>query len=144
MSPQAERPDEEVENGSVEAVSSGAETGAEQAVESDVPPSVEDLQVKVEENWDRYLRTAAELQNVRKRAARDVDSARKFALERFGREMLAVKDSLELGMASADSASVETLLEGSTATLKLLSTALQQFGIEHPFVRLETALSHNN
>ncbi len=89
----------------------------------------EELQAKADENWERYLRAAAELQNVRKRAQRDVENARKFALERFGRELLAVRDSLEMGLA-ADNASVDSLLEGSGATLKLLSNAMQQFGIE--------------
>lgn len=130
MSPQAKRPDDEIEDDPVEASSGEVETETERALESGAEPSVDDLQAKVDENWDRYLRTAAELENVRKRATRDVESAHKFALERFGKEMLAVKDSLEMGMAAADNASVESLLEGSTATLKLLANALQQFGIE--------------
>ncbi|MDH3989434.1 MAG: nucleotide exchange factor GrpE, partial [Gammaproteobacteria bacterium] len=40
-----------------------------------------ELQAKADENWDKYLRAAAELENVRKRAARDVENAHKFALE---------------------------------------------------------------
>ena len=85
---------------------------------------------KADENWDRYLRAVAELENVRKRTARDVENAHKFALERFGKELLAVRDTLEMGLAAAEGASVETLLEGKEATLKLLTTVLQQFGIE--------------
>jgi molecular chaperone GrpE len=91
---------------------------------------LEQAQVKAAENWDRYLRTAAELENVRKRAARDVENAHRFALERFGRELLAVRDSLEMGLAAGDNASVESLLEGSEATLKILGMTMQQFGIE--------------
>ncbi len=75
------------------------------------------------------MRASAELENVRKRAARDVENARKFALERFARELLAVKDSLEMGLAAAENATVDSLLEGKAATLKLLSNTLQQFGI---------------
>ena len=85
---------------------------------------------KAEENWDRYLRAAAELDNVRKRAARDVEIAHKFALERFGKELLAVRDTLEMGLAAADNATVESLIEGKNATLKLLTTVMSQFGIE--------------
>jgi molecular chaperone GrpE len=85
---------------------------------------------KAEENWDRYLRAAAELDNVRKRAARDVENAHKFALERFGKELLAVRDTLEMGLAAADNATVESLIEGKNATLKLLTTVMGQFGIE--------------
>jgi molecular chaperone GrpE len=90
---------------------------------------LEKAQGAADENWDRYLRTAAELENVRKRSSRDVESAHRFALERFGRELLAVRDSLEMGIA-AEGASIESLLEGSEATLKILSTTMQQFGIE--------------
>ncbi len=91
--------------------------------------SVDDLKAKAEENWDRYLRAAAELDNVRKRAARDVEKARRFALERFARELLEVRDSLEMGLEASDEAGVEALLAGSRATLKLLTTTMEQFGV---------------
>ncbi len=91
---------------------------------------VAELQAKADENWDRYLRAAAEADNVRKRAARDVENARKYALENFGRDLLAVKDSLEMGIQAADNANVEALLAGKEATLKLLATTLERFGIE--------------
>jgi molecular chaperone GrpE len=91
---------------------------------------LEELQAKADENWDRYLRAAAETENVRKRAARDVENARKFALENFSRDLLAVKDSLEMGIQAAEQADVETLLAGKEATLKLLATILERFGIE--------------
>ena len=87
-------------------------------------------ETRADENWDRYLRTAAELENVRKRASRDVENARKFALERFGKELLTVRDTLEMGLAAADNATVESLIEGKNATLKLLTTVMSQFGIE--------------
>ena len=87
-------------------------------------------QARAEENWDRYLRAAAELDNVRKRAERDVEKAHKFALERFGKELLAVRDTLEMGLAAAEGASVESLIEGKNATLKLLTSTLQRFGID--------------
>ena len=88
------------------------------------------LQAKADENWERYLRTAAELENVRKRAERDVENAHRFALERFATDLLAVCDSLEMALASGDDASVESLKEGNAATLKLLGTILQRFGVE--------------
>ena len=89
-----------------------------------------EVQARADENWDRYLRAAAETENVRKRAARDVENAHKFALENFARDMLAIKDSLELGIQAVESADVETLMAGKEATLKLLSTTLERFGIE--------------
>lgn len=134
MNGQAECPDDEkAETGADQAPDAApneaAEVGPEEGAESEPRSHIELLQAKADENWDRYLRAAAELENVRKRAARDVENARKFALERFAREILAVKDSLEMGLAAAEKASVESLLEGSAATLQILSNTLQQFGI---------------
>jgi len=123
MNEQAECPDEEPDEQAAAADSAEAEDSAGEVSE------LEALQGKADDNWDRYLRTAAELENVRKRAARDVENAHRFALERFGKALLAVRDSLEMGLA-ADSASVESLLEGGTATLKLLGGTMLQFGIE--------------
>ncbi len=134
MNGQAEHPDDEKAETGVDqspdaAPSEAAEVGSAEDAESEPQSQIELLQAKADDNWDRYLRTAAELENVRKRAARDVENARKFALERFARELLAVKDSLEMGLAAAENASVESLLEGSAATLMILSNTLQQFGI---------------
>jgi molecular chaperone GrpE len=92
-------------------------------------PTLAELQAKADENWDRYLRAAAEMENVRKRAARDVEHARKYAVESFAKEMLGVRDSFEMGIDAADNADAEALIEGSKATLKLLTTALERFGI---------------
>jgi molecular chaperone GrpE len=110
--------------------------GAEDAGQDATGPAQEPdeelaaARAKADENWDRYLRAAAELENIRKRAARDVENAHKFALERFGKELLAVRDTLEMGLAAADNATVESLIEGKNATLKLLTTVMSQFGIE--------------
>ena len=90
---------------------------------------IDALRQKAEENWNLYLRAAAEAQNIRKRAARDVENARRYALENFSRELLLVKDSLEMGLAAAESADIETLLAGKEATLKQLTTVLEQFGV---------------
>ena len=87
------------------------------------------MTAKADDNWDRYLRASAEVENVRKRAIRDVEHARKFALENFARELLAVKDSLEMGLTAGQSADAESLVAGSEATLKLLATTLERFGI---------------
>jgi molecular chaperone GrpE len=129
MNGQVEQPEEGTDEqslGEEEAAVDEVQQGDESADDSS---ELEKAQGAADENWDRYLRTAAELENVRKRASRDVESAHRFALERFGKELLAVRDSLEMGIA-AEGASVESLLEGSEATLKILSTTMQQFGIE--------------
>lgn len=104
-------------------------TGAEAASgpEADADPAA--LRARAEENWDKYVRAVAELDNVRKRAARDVDNARKFALERFATDLLAVRDSFEMGLAAADTADTGSLLEGSRATLKQLASTMERFGV---------------
>lgn len=91
--------------------------------------SLDELQARADENWDRYLRAAAETENVRKRAVRDVEHARKYALEAFAKEMLAVRDSFELGIDAGQTADAASLVEGSAATLKLLTATLERFGI---------------
>lgn len=96
---------------------------------ADAGTDIAELRRKADENRDLYLRAAAETENVRKRAARDVEQARKYALESFGRELLAVKDSLEIGLDSADTADAEALAAGHEATLKLLTAILERFGI---------------
>jgi molecular chaperone GrpE len=124
MNGQSERPEEEI----MEDVTTGDPEAAETAAEN-TETDLAEAQAKAKENWERYLRAAAEVENIRKRAARDVENAHKFALERFGKELLAVKDGLEMALAASDNASVESLLEGSQATLKLLGSTMERFGI---------------
>lgn len=129
----AERPEKAAPDAQEDAQTPDAEPEQEPRQEGDAEPKDPDailaeLQAKADENWERYLRASAEIENVRKRAGRDVENAHKFALERFGKELLAVKDTLEMGL-SVEGASAESLLEGSNATLKLLSSTLERFGI---------------
>lgn len=94
------------------------------------PSDLEEAEAKAKENWDLYLRALAELENVRKRTKKDVENAHKFALERFSRELLAVRDSIEMGLTADESTNIEKFIEGNKASLKILSTTMQQFGIE--------------
>ncbi len=126
MNGQPDRPEIEAEDVNPEVEADAKETSPDEA---DSAAVLAEMQAKADENWDRYLRSAAEVENIRKRAVRDVEHARKFALEKFGRELLNVRDSLELGLAAADAADVESILAGSEATLKLLNTTFDRFGI---------------
>ncbi|QFY42610.1 nucleotide exchange factor GrpE [Candidatus Methylospira mobilis] len=83
------------------------------------------------ENWDKLLRVQAEMDNLRRRTEKDLQNAHKYALEKFARELLAVVDSLELGIqaATGDSPEVAKLREGSDLTLKQLLGALEKFGV---------------
>jgi len=121
----AERPEEAIDEEPTEVEPEPAEATA---AGPDV--ALSEAEAKAAENWERYLRASAEVENVRKRASRDVENAHKFAIERFGKELLAVKDGLEMALAASDNASVESLLEGSEATLKLLGSTMERFGIQ--------------
>jgi len=81
-------------------------------------------------HWEQYLRALAEIDNVRKRAARDLESTRQFAVEKFAQDLIAVKDSLELGISNSAKADVASLVEGQTATLRLLAKAFEKAQIE--------------
>jgi molecular chaperone GrpE len=78
---------------------------------------------------DLVLRAAAELDNIRKRAARDVEQAHRYALEKFVQELLPAVDGLELAVASAGRADAPSLVAGQEATLKLLLRALEKFAV---------------
>jgi molecular chaperone GrpE len=80
---------------------------------------------------EQYLRAVAELDNVRKRAQRDIEAANRYGLEKFAAELLPVRDSLELAVQSADSreADARSLKQGQQATLQLLAKALERLGI---------------
>jgi len=58
----------------------------------------------LQEAREAQLRALAEMENVRKRAQRDVESAHRFAVERFAADMIEVRDTLELGLAAAGAA----------------------------------------
>jgi molecular chaperone GrpE len=78
---------------------------------------------------EQYLRAVAELDNVRKRAQRDIEAANRYGLEKFAAELLPVKDSLELAVQNATRADARSLREGQEATLQLLSRALEKLGV---------------
>jgi molecular chaperone GrpE len=106
--------------------------GEEGASLEDVTQVLEDTKRKVQEHWNAFLRSQAELENLRKRSAREIENTRKFGLERFVAELLPVKDSLELGVAAAkdESVSLASVREGMDLTLKMFKTAMEKFGIE--------------
>jgi molecular chaperone GrpE len=97
----------------------------------DAPAALAAAEAKASENWNSYLRAAAELDNYRKRMDRELDNARKYAVERFAQELVGVVDSLEAGISAGAAASAgSALLEGSTATLKQLLRAFDKAGIK--------------
>jgi molecular chaperone GrpE len=105
---------------------------SEHATASEAPgvdPELDALRREADEHRDRYLRAVAELDNFRKRSAREVDAARKFGAERLAQAILPVRDSIEAGLAAAAKAGETVLLEGQRATLRLLDEAFAASGI---------------
>jgi molecular chaperone GrpE len=78
---------------------------------------------------DQYLRTAAEMDNMRKRAQRDVENASRYGLEKFAVELLPVLDSLQGAVSNAARADAKSLAAGQEATLKLLVKAFEKLNI---------------
>jgi molecular chaperone GrpE len=101
--------------------------------ESTEAPAAEALlaeaESKAEQNRADFLRAIAELENVRKRSAREVESARQFGVERFAADLLPVADTLALALESAPAADAETLVQGQEATLRLLLKAFERAGL---------------
>lgn len=89
-------------------------------------------QAKVEEQKDSVVRAHAEMENVRRRSAQDVEKARKFALEKFAGELLPVIDNLERALTTgdADNDAVKPLLEGVELTHKSFLASVDKFGIK--------------
>lgn len=108
-------------------------------IEAEVMPSVEDLNRQLAEttqqaqtHWDNLLRKQAECDNLQKRMARDLDNARKYALEKFATELLAVNDSMELGLEAANKpeTQLDAVIEGMVLTSKMLNDTMGKFGIK--------------
>lgn len=89
---------------------------------------LEEARRKAAENWDLFLRTRADADNIRRRATIDVENAHKYGVEKFAKELLAVVDSLDHGLAAID-ANSQALKEGIELTYKLLLDTLGKFGI---------------
>jgi molecular chaperone GrpE len=83
---------------------------------------------------DQAVRAVAEMENVRRRAAAEVDKAHKFALEKFANELLTTVDNLERALTMTATAEQQeglaSFVEGIELTHKGLLSTLQRFGVE--------------
>lgn len=128
-------PTDEVEDTGVGPAQVGDALAADEA-EQDIDVAalqaeLEEARTKAEEHWNKLLRVQAEMENLRKRNARELEQARRFAVERFATELLAVKDSLEMGVdAAGGETEVAKLREGTELTLRMLSKVMEKFNIE--------------
>jgi len=89
---------------------------------------ISELEAQLAEQQAAVLYAKAEGENIRRRATEDIDKARKFALEKFSGELLAVKDSLEAAL-NVDSATLDSYKDGVELTLKQLNSVFEKFHV---------------
>jgi len=103
---------------------------------------LKDLAARADENWDKYLRAAAELDNYRKRVAREKEELARFTSERVVAALLPVLDNLERALAAAQEheAGNAALLDGLQQVQTQFRRTLEEFGLKevvanagHPF-----------
>ncbi len=123
---QAEEQVEEQHEHAAEAIS------PEQEKINELELAVAAAQSTVADQKDSVIRAKAEVDNIRRRAAQDVEKARKFALEKFAGEMLTSVDNLERALQNIDKEdeSNKAIIEGVELTLQGLITSLEKFGVK--------------
>jgi molecular chaperone GrpE len=92
-----------------------------------------EAEAKANESWDKLLRMQAEMENVRRRAERDVAGAHKYGQEKIIAEMLLVVDSLERSLSGVSpdlQATAKALVDGLNMTMNMLLKALERFGVK--------------
>ena len=82
------------------------------------------------DNWEKSVRALAELENVRRRAERDVANAHRFSLEKFSEALLPVVDSLEQALQLADKDADASMREGLELTMRLFVGVLDKFDVK--------------
>ena len=145
MSEQTKSPEQEVElneefeqmQAEVEAAEKAAEQvdGEEMSPEAEIAllhSELEAAKQTINDQKDSVVRAAADVDNIRRRAAQDVEKAHKFALEKFANELLPVIDNLERAIEFSDkeNETLKPLLEGIDMTVKSFNDAVAKFGVE--------------
>ncbi|MEH8206797.1 nucleotide exchange factor GrpE [Aeromonas veronii] len=122
---------EQVEAQPVEPTDVDSEVTAEQARIAELEAQLETAIQKAAEERERALRTAAEMENLRRRTELDVEKAHKFALEKFAYELLPVLDNLEraIELADKENEALKPMIEGVELTLKSMQSGVAKFGL---------------
>ncbi|WP_421234626.1 nucleotide exchange factor GrpE [Aeromonas enteropelogenes] len=122
---------EQVEAQPVEPTDVDCEVTAEQARIAELEAQLEAAQQASAEERERAIRAVAEMENLRRRAAQDVEKAHKFALEKFAGELLPVLDNLERAIELADKEkdALKPMIEGVELTLKSMQSGVAKFGL---------------
>ena len=126
-----DKSEEKIEEGVTPDVDEGAEVEDSEGSIDALKGKLAQAQLEIEKNREMALRTKADLENLKRRHSKELEGAHKFALENFSQELLAVRDSLEMGLSAAkeENSELGKLIEGSELTLKQLETAMEKFGV---------------
>jgi len=125
----ADRRESEATSSTGEATTVLPETAAQLVEMERLQQALVQSEERAKNHWDQYLRAVADLENVRKRAQRDVEAAHRYGIDKLAAELLPVRDSLELAVENADRADAQSLAAGQQATLKLLARAFEKLNI---------------
>ncbi|MFM4705555.1 nucleotide exchange factor GrpE [Aeromonas bivalvium] len=122
---------EQVEVQPVEPTDVDSEVTAEQVRIAELEAQLEAALLASQEERERAVRAVAEMENLRRRAAQDVEKAHKFALEKFAGELLPVLDNLEraIELADKESEALKPMIEGVELTLKSMQSGVAKFGL---------------
>jgi molecular chaperone GrpE len=114
-----------------EAQAEAAEVSPEEEI-AGLYAELEAAKQTIKDQQDSVLRAAADVENMRRRAAQDVEKAHKFALEKFANELLPVIDNLERAIEFSDkeNEALKPVIEGISMTHKSFVDAVAKFGVE--------------
>jgi molecular chaperone GrpE len=112
-----------------------ADMNAEQTQEvlnEEMDALLAEARAQAEQHYDSLLRVQADMDNLRRRTEREIDNAKKFALERMVNDLIPVMDSMEMGLqASGQSANdQDTIRQGLEMTLKMFQDVMARFHVE--------------
>jgi len=107
-------------------------TSAQAEVSQDMTALLAEAQAQAAQHYDSLLRLQADMENLRRRTEREMDSARKFAVERLINDLIPVLDSMEMGLQAANQAANDhdTIKQGLEMTLKMFQDVMGRFHVE--------------
>jgi molecular chaperone GrpE len=105
---------------------------AQETVSEDITTLLAESRIEADKHKDMALRIQADMENLRRRTRIDIESAHKFALDKFVNALIPAMDSMEMGMeaASKEDASIESIVEGVDMTFKQMLDVLGKFNVE--------------
>ncbi len=116
-----------------ERAGAGGQGAPEASPEVSGAEALEQARAQAAEHLDQFLRAKAETENIRRRAEIDVANTRRYGIERFARELLPVRDSLEIArtvdIEQENNPALKKMHEGLDLTLRLMDEVFKKFGL---------------